>query len=91
MPIPDTLRYRMELFKASGRVAFQDRELFVEPNWLSIFIGQHIEPRRHDPLADLPLLEDAKRQLVRLRTLIRSTAEAMPTHAEFIGRHCHAS
>ena len=91
MPIPDTLRYRIELFQSSGRVAFHDRELFVEPNWLSIFIGQHVEPRRHDPLADLPPLDEVTRQLARLKTLIRSTAEAMPTHAEFIALNCRAA
>ena len=34
----------------TGRV--NDRDLFVESNWLSVLIGQGIWPRRHDPLAD---------------------------------------
>jgi tryptophan halogenase len=90
MPVPDTLTYRMNLFRGSGRVAFYDRELFVEPNWLSVLIGQQVWPRRYDPLADGIPMAESVRQLQRLRALIRQTAEAMPTHAAFIAAHCAA-
>jgi tryptophan halogenase len=88
MDVPESLTYRTNLFRSSGRVAFYDRELFVESNWLSVFIGQHVWPRRFDPLAGLMPLDEALRQLQRLRALIRQTAEAMPTHAAFIAAHC---
>ena len=90
MSVPETLTYRMDLFRSSGRVAYDDRELFVESNWLSVFIGQQIWPRRYDPLADVVPMAEAVRQLQRLKTLIRQTAEAMPTHAAFIASHCAA-
>jgi tryptophan halogenase len=88
MPVPESLMYRIDLFRSSGRVAFQDRELFVEPNWLSVFIGQDILPRRYDPLADVLPIDSVRSQLQRLRALMRQTAEAMPTHADFIAEHC---
>jgi len=81
MHVPDALMYRINLFRSSGRVAFHDRELFVEPNWLSIFIGQGIWPRRYDPLADILPIDSVRGQLQRLRTLIRQTADAMPTYS----------
>jgi tryptophan halogenase len=84
MSIPDALTYRINLFRGSGRVAFHDHELFVESNWLSVFIGQGIWPRRYDPLADLLPLHAVQEQLQRLRKVIRETADAMPTHEEFI-------
>ncbi|MGC1520568.1 MAG: tryptophan 7-halogenase, partial [Steroidobacteraceae bacterium] len=90
MDISDALSYRIKLFRSSGRVAFEDRELFVEPNWLSVFVGQGIWPRRYDPLADVVPIETAAIQLSRLRASIRQTAEAMPSHAEFIAEHCRA-
>jgi tryptophan halogenase len=90
MEVPDSLTYRVNLFRSSGRVAFQDRELFVEPNWLSVFIGQGIWPRRYDPLADVLPIDSVRTELQRLRTLIRQTAEAMPAHADFIAEHCPA-
>jgi tryptophan halogenase len=91
MTIPESLSYRMNLFESSGRVAFHDSELFVESNWLSVFIGQELWPRRFDPLANVLPLEDVRQQLGRLRTLIRQTAEAMPTHEAFIAQHCRAA
>jgi tryptophan 7-halogenase len=90
MAVPESLSYRIDLFRSSGRVAFEDRELFVEPNWLSVFIGQDIWPRRYDPLADLLPVDSAVNQMHRLAALIRQTAEAMPAHADFIAQHCAA-
>jgi tryptophan halogenase len=91
MEIPDALTYRINLFRSSGRVAFHDRELFVEPNWLSVFIGQGIWPRRYDPLANLWPIDSIRSQVQRQRALIRQTADAMPTHAAFIAEHCRAA
>jgi tryptophan halogenase len=91
MPLPESLAYRIKVFRSAGRVAFFDKELFVEPNWLSVFIGQNIWPRRHDPLADIAPVEETRRQLIRLRQQIRQTAEAMPTHEQYIEDNCRAS
>jgi tryptophan halogenase len=90
MAIPESLTHRINVFRSSGRVVFEDRELFVEPNWLSVFIGQGIWPRRYDPLADVMPIDAVRSQMSRLRTLIRQTAEAMPTHLGFIAEHCAA-
>jgi tryptophan halogenase len=90
MQVPETLTYRTNLFRSSGRIAFEDRELFVEPNWLSVFIGQGIWPRRYDPLADIIPIDSVRSQLSRLKSLMRQTAEAMPTHAGFIAEHCRS-
>jgi tryptophan 7-halogenase len=90
MQVPESLTNRMNLFRSTGRVAFQDRELFTEPNWLSVFIGQGIWPRRYDPLADIIPIDSIRSQMQRLRSLIRQTAEAMPAHAGFIAEHCRA-
>jgi len=90
MSIPESLAYRMKLFAASGRVAFEDRELFVESNWLSVLLGQGIVPARHDPLADLVPLAETRRRLAELKALITGTAAAMPSHETFIATHCAA-
>jgi tryptophan halogenase len=91
MQIPESLAYRLQLFAASGRVAFEDNELFVESNWLSVMHGQGIAPRRHDPLAGLVPLAETRRRLSELKGLIASTAAAMPTHEIFIAEHCASS
>jgi tryptophan halogenase len=90
MEIPDTLRYCIELFRSSGRVAFRDQDLFVESNWLSVLIGQGIWPRRHDPLADIWPIESVRAHMQRMKNSIRQTADAMPAHADFIARNCRS-
>jgi tryptophan halogenase len=90
MAIPPGLAYRMSLFASSGRVAFEERELFIESNWLSVMLGQGIMPARHDPLADLVPLEETRRRLQELKALIRGTAAAMPSHTVFIASNCRA-
>jgi tryptophan halogenase len=91
MDVPETLVYRINLFRSGGRVAFEDRELFVEANWLSVFIGQDIWPRRYDPLTDLLPIDSVVSQMRRLAALIRQTADAMPVHADFIAQNCRAA
>jgi tryptophan halogenase len=90
MDIPEELGYRSNLFCSSGRVAFHNRVLFVESNWLSVFIGQGIWPQCYDPLADLLPLDAISAHLTHMRNLIRQSAEAMPTHAGFINANRRA-
>jgi tryptophan 7-halogenase len=91
MDIPDSLRYRIELFESNGRITFSDRELFVESNWLSVLNGQNVRPRGYDPLVDVLGAAEIRERLQRTRALIRQTAEAMPTHEQFIARNCEAN
>jgi tryptophan 7-halogenase len=84
MPIPDSLAYKIEQFKSSGRVVYDEKELFVEQNWLAVMTGQEIWPRRYDPLADFVDLDRVRSRLSGLRSAIARTAEGMPPHAQFI-------
>jgi tryptophan halogenase len=91
MPIPDSLAYKIKLFRASGRIAYYGRELFSDQSWLSVLTGQGIVPGRHDPLADVMPLDDLKNRLAQMRTMVRQAAEAAPSHREFIARNCSAA
>jgi tryptophan halogenase len=90
MQVPDSLAYKMRFFRSSGRVSFSERELFVEPNWLSVFLGQNVCPQRYDPLADVLDVEDVRNRMSRMRAAIRQTTQAMPEHAQFIFENCRA-
>ncbi len=90
MPIPDPLRHKMELFRNRGRVARFDGQLFAEPSWVAVFMGQGVVPQHHDPMAEVMDLDEVRKRLQRLRALVAETAEGMPTHRAFIDRTCKA-
>lgn len=90
MDIPDTLRAKIELFERSGRIAMLDDEHFGEDSWISLFLGQNVEPQDYDPLADVVDIEDVKPALSRMRSMIKDAVDTMPTHSKFIAEHCAA-
>ncbi|HEX8233635.1 MAG TPA: tryptophan halogenase family protein [Caulobacteraceae bacterium] len=91
MSIPDTLRYKIEHFRAYGRLVAPRLELFQNPSWLAVMVGQGVWPRRYDPLADQRPHVEAQARLAGLRRVIAETARAMPRHEDFIARFCPAN
>jgi tryptophan halogenase len=88
MPIPDSLAYKMELFRARGRVVKYKEGLFLEPSWIAVYLGQNVLPDSYDPLADRIDGPQVARRLRDLRALVQRGADAMPDHAAFIARYC---
>ena len=89
MPIPDGLRYRIDHFRRYGRLVVDTMDLFQNPSWLAVHIGQLNWPERYDPLVDERGV-DWRGRLSSLRNVIAQAADAMPTHAEYVRRHCRA-
>lgn len=88
MAIPDGLRQKIELFTAHGRVIRHSDELFAEPSWIQVMVGQGLMPRSHHPFADqLPETELAA-YLENVRQVIARCVQTMPLHADFIAQHC---
>jgi tryptophan halogenase len=91
MPIPDSLHYKIDQFRQSGRVAIYGGDLFSKTSWVAVFLGQDILPLRYDPLVDQHEVGDIRQNLARMKEAIRRAAEAAPMHGEFIARNCPAS
>jgi tryptophan 7-halogenase len=91
MSLPDSLKYKIDVFSSSARVPLYSEESYQEPSWVSIFLGQHIYPRRYDPLVDNISTDHLQRGLLQRRRAIRRLAEGMPTHREYIARRCAVS
>ncbi|WP_108473051.1 tryptophan halogenase family protein [Rhodanobacter thiooxydans] len=90
MAIPDTLQYKLDQFRSCGRTVAEPLELFQNPNWLAVMIGQEVWPARYDPLVDLRTTIDAPSRLAELRQMMEQVVTTMPTQAEYIDRHCRA-
>jgi tryptophan 7-halogenase len=91
MPIPETLRYKIDQFASYGHLVSEGYELFQNPSWLAVLVGQNIIPRRYAPLIDMRSKVDAAKLLGGLRKVIDEAAGAMPSHADYIARHCRAT
>jgi tryptophan halogenase len=84
MDVPESLRERMALFEAHGRVFLEPGELFTETSWVAVMLGQGLTPRGYDLQAGNLPDADVREQLRRMSALIRRGAETLPTHAEFL-------
>jgi tryptophan halogenase len=85
--LPESLRYKIELFKARGRVALYDDETFEESNWVSIFIGHGLTPRSYTPLVGLCPEGDRIVKFKSMLSFIRSEVEQMPTIDAYLEFH----
>ncbi|MBB5712550.1 tryptophan halogenase family protein [Sphingomonas xinjiangensis] len=90
MPIPDTLADKIELYRSRGRSFRLDDELFTATSWQAVFEGQGVEPEGYDPMADAVPFDKLHSTMDRMRETLLRGAGAMPTHADFIARHCAA-
>ncbi|MBV8469029.1 MAG: tryptophan 7-halogenase [Pelomonas sp.] len=90
MEIPASLRQRMDLYQAHGRILREGTELFTEVSWLQVMNGQGLVPQGHHPLVDQ--LSDAALfdYLEDVRKVIAQCVNVMPTQADYIARHCRA-
>ncbi|MCA8899664.1 MAG: tryptophan 7-halogenase [Hyphomonas sp.] len=88
MPIPDTLRERMDVFRAHGRIFRDQEDLFKETSWLQVMVGQGLVPEGHNAMADL--IDDAQLAefLANVKAIAGRAVEALPSHADFIAQTC---
>ncbi|WP_114521727.1 tryptophan halogenase family protein [Altererythrobacter sp. ZODW24] len=81
---PAGLTEKLAMYRTSGRVFREHNELFTETSWLSVLQGQGITAGGYHPAADL--LDDAEnlKRVAHIQHVVSSTAEGMPTQAEFL-------
>lgn len=86
MRIPDSLAYRMELFRERG-VVVQTREgMFLEPSWLAVYFGQNVMPRSYDPCSERVPPKILADHLETIRGEYAEAVETLPTHRAFLRR-----
>jgi tryptophan halogenase len=84
MNIPARLDEKIGLFKATGQL-FQDQlDIFMEPSWVQVLMGQHVFPGDYNPLADGPPLDDLKSQLAQLAAKKAEPVSQLPAHDAFL-------
>jgi tryptophan 7-halogenase len=90
MPIPDELTQKIKLFQSGGRIFRENSEMFAEVSWLQVMMGQGIRANGYHPLADSLSNDEIEQFLSNVKTVIEKSADMMPTHQQFIDKHCKA-
>jgi tryptophan halogenase len=90
MEVPEALQYKIDQFRSHGRLVSTGFELFQNPSWLAVHIGQLNWPERYDPLVDERDTAAAAERLAEHRHSAAEAAETAPSHAAYIQRFCPA-
>lgn len=91
MDIPESLYQRIALFKNRGRLFIEDENLFKIDSWLAVLTGQGVTPSAYDPVADRQDAKKVARFLDDIHQSFIKATDAMPSHDDFIDRHCKAA
>lgn len=84
MKIPARLEDTISLFSARGRLAMPPEQLFTVQSWFALLYGQGELPRCADPLLSPLEPQPLRTEMARIGDLLRSTVEALPSHARVL-------
>jgi tryptophan halogenase len=83
MKLPESLSQRIELYRRTGRIRPDARELFTDMSWFYIFEGMGIRPERYDPLIDIVSREQLGKLLGDLAKSVAALTAAAPSHDSY--------
>ncbi|MBL8267823.1 tryptophan halogenase family protein [Steroidobacter sp.] len=86
LPLPDSLRERIELFQSQGAMREGTDELFRASSWQSVFEGMGIRPRTYSPRIDNIDYAQIQDTLRTAKAAIAGMVEHLPTHEQFLSR-----
>jgi tryptophan 7-halogenase len=90
MKVPETLTHKMELFAANARVHHDKRDLFSNPSWIQVMLGQNLQPNGYNPLAANLSNTELRDFLSDIKGSVIHAASLMPSHEKFIADNCAA-
>ena len=88
MELPETLSHKIAQFRATGFIHREHEELFTEPGWLQVFIGQDVMPESWNPIANSMPETELTAFLDRIADRNSKLVDTMPGHIEFLRAFC---
>ncbi len=88
MEIPETLQYKIDHFRNYGLLVSDERELFANPSWIAVYLGQDIVPRRAPAITAMRDGVPVSERIKMIAHAMREAVGEMPSHADFLARHC---
>jgi tryptophan 7-halogenase len=90
MKVPDTLTHKMQLFKEAALIRHDKRDLFSEPSWLQVMVGQNLVPENYHPMADNFGENELQMYLAGLKSGVAQAINGLPTHSDWLARNAPA-
>lgn len=90
MAIPETLRHKIDLFSTGGKIFRDDNELFSEPSWVAVLIGQGIIPKQYHPFTETLSAKELDELLKGIKNRIATRVASQPSHREYVSGYCAA-
>lgn len=91
MAVPESLTAKMSQFRHRGHVDTYRYGLFAPPSWISVYIGQGLEPDSVAPYAENTPPDRARSDMDQLARDIESRVAMMPEHGAFLADYCPAA
>ncbi|MGI9237333.1 MAG: tryptophan halogenase family protein [Woeseiaceae bacterium] len=91
MDIPERITQKIELFRANGSLFKDNLDIFLEPSWLQVMLGQGIMPKDYHPLAGTLSEAQLKDKLINTKKTKLQPMDQIPSHDEFLEMFCKAS
>ncbi len=87
MQVPERLANKIKIFEATGTITHDEFDVFWEPSWLQVMLGQGIKPKAYHPLAN----QFSEQQLTELMRTMKQNKQApvnnMPDHDNFLAMY----
>ncbi|MBT8086195.1 MAG: tryptophan 7-halogenase [Woeseia sp.] len=88
MTIPETLAHKLSLFGSGGKIFRDNNELFTEPSWVAVLVGQGLEPASYHPFVNNMSDKELRDHIARVRMSLSQLVNQQPSHHEFIQQYC---
>lgn len=88
---PPELLHQINLFRETGRLYRKQEDIFHDPSWVQVLIGQGIMPQDYHPLANSLSQHQLIEMLSDIKKIKQSPIAKLPTHDAFLQRVCGAA
>ncbi len=82
--VPNSLREKLDLFKSSGKLSFQEREVFSHDAWAATLLGVGFWPDSYDPYLDAFNFQKLSENYAQMLAAIKQMTEQLPNHIEYL-------
>jgi tryptophan 7-halogenase len=90
MAVPDSLTHKMKLFEETALIRHDKRDLFSEPSWLQVMVGQGLIPKNYHPMAETMEAAELRKFLAGIKSDLHAATASMSTHSAWLAKNAPA-